>query len=51
MGGVKGHKKNEISLAQILFATACPGSPCRWLGSFNVFILILGLSFVKGFGL
>ncbi len=27
VGGVKGHNQKEISLAHILFATACPGSP------------------------
>jgi hypothetical protein len=36
VGGVKGHNQNEISLAHILFATACPGSPALWAGSFNI---------------
>ena len=34
-GGVKGHNTNEISLARILLATACPGSPALWVGSFT----------------
>jgi hypothetical protein len=28
--------KNEISLARILLATACPGSPALWAGSFTI---------------
>ena len=35
LGGVKGHNINGISLAHILLATACPGSPALWAGSFN----------------
>jgi len=27
--------KNEISLARILLATACQGSPALWAGSFT----------------
>jgi len=27
--------KNEISLARILLATACPGNPALWAGSFT----------------
>jgi len=27
VGGVMGHNMNDISLARILFATTCPGSP------------------------
>jgi len=40
-GGVKsirpdhgGHNMNEISLARIRLATACPGSPALWAGTF-----------------
>jgi hypothetical protein len=35
LGGVTGHNYNEISLARILLATACPGSPALWAESFN----------------
>jgi len=41
VGGVEGHNgsrgtmKNEISLARILLATACPGSLALWAGSFT----------------
>jgi hypothetical protein len=31
----KGHNMNEISLARILLATACLGSPALWAGSFK----------------
>ena len=47
--GPRGTIRMKISLAHILFATACPGSPRRacpvltgWAGSFNI------PSFVKG---
>jgi len=32
MGGVKGAQLKDISLAHILFATACPGSPSTCSG-------------------
>ena len=35
VGGVRGTMKNEISLARILLATACPGSLALWAGSFT----------------
>ncbi len=35
LGGVKWHNMNEISLARILLATACPGSLALWAGSFT----------------
>jgi len=41
--GSRGTMKNEISLARILLATACPGSPALWAGSFtshNLFLLV-----------
>jgi len=31
---------NEISLARILLATACPGSPALWAGSFTFYEII-----------
>jgi hypothetical protein len=37
--GSRGTMKNEISLARILLATACPGSPALWAGSFTCEIL------------
>jgi hypothetical protein len=33
--GVKGHNMNETSFAHILLATACPGSPSLWAGSWG----------------
>ena len=33
--GSRGTMKNEISFARILLATACPGSPVLWAGSFT----------------
>jgi len=43
--GSMGTIKNEISLARILLATTCPGSPAQWAGSFTfeITILYLGL--------
>jgi len=35
VGGVKGHNMNETSFARIWLATACPGSPALWAGSFT----------------
>ncbi len=35
IGGVKGHNQKDISFARFLLATACPGSPCLWPGSFT----------------
>jgi len=35
--GLRGTIKNRISLARILLATACPGSPALWAGSFTLF--------------
>ena len=35
IGGVKGHNQNEISFARNPLATACPGSPALWAGSFT----------------
>ena len=32
--------KNEISLARIMLATACPGSPALWAGSFTFYEII-----------
>jgi hypothetical protein len=37
--GSRGTMKNEISLARILLATACPGSPALWVGSFTISII------------
>jgi len=34
--GSRGTIKNDISLARILLATACPGSPALWAGSFTI---------------
>ena len=34
--GSRGTIKNELSLARILLATACPGSPALWAGSFTI---------------
>jgi len=33
--------KNEISLARILLATACPESPTLWAGSFTFYEIIM----------
>jgi hypothetical protein len=43
--------KNEISLARILLATACPGSPALWAGSFTFYGAIMLKEFVKGLAL
>jgi len=32
--------KNDISLARILLATACPGSPALWAGNFTFYEII-----------
>jgi len=33
--------KNEISLARILLATGCPGSPALWAESFTFYEIII----------
>ncbi len=38
IGGVKGDNMNGTSFARILLATACPGSPALWAGSFTCFM-------------
>ncbi len=35
--GSRGTMKNDISLVRILLATACPGSPALWAGSFTFY--------------
>jgi len=35
LGGVKVHIEKDISFARILLATACPGSPGLWPGTFT----------------
>jgi hypothetical protein len=36
LAGRKRHNMNETSFTRILFATASPGSPALWAGSFKL---------------